>query len=131
VAGLDNMGGGGSAARLSGVFTSTSLGNTGGAQNQSIAQANLPNVNFNVINFNDPGHSHSVNATAPFQFAAVGSSAPAGNALFNSGGAGVAGFGAALSATTGITFQVNSGGSGTALTTTQPTIVANYILRII
>lgn len=129
-AGLDNMGGS-SASRLSSAFASTAMGNTGGAQSQTIAQANIPNYNLNIINFNDPGHGHTVNLTSPFTFNPVGSSSPFGNALYSSGGSGIAGAGAALAATTGITFQVNSGGSGAALTTTQPTIVVNFILRII
>lgn len=124
VAGLDNMGGS-TAARLSTVMSSLTMGGTGGAQNQTIAQANIPNYNLSIINFNDPGHAHAVTGGT------IGGAgiAPAGSTGFNTiqGPTTIS----IASATTGISFQVNSGGSGVALTTTQPTMVANFILRII
>jgi len=129
VAGLDNMGTSGSANRLSAVMSSQTMGGTGGSQTQSIAQANLPNITL-TTNINDPGHSHSVNGSSPFGVipAAVGG---AFTALQATGGSGISGLGVALTAGTGITASTPLGGSGNALITTAPTIVANYILRII
>jgi microcystin-dependent protein len=135
-AGLDNMGGS-SASRLSSVFTSTVMGSTGGAQNQAIAQANIPNYNLNITNFNDPGHRHTSVAADqgyPTTNAYSGTGASAGSVAFfspaSSGAVNLQTTATSLQ-TTGISFQVNSGGAGTALTTTQPTIVVNFILRII
>ncbi len=133
IAGLDNMGGS-SAARLSTVMTSTGMGNTGGAQNQSIGQGNLPNVSFPVT---DTHFHHSI-----FSAGTVGFAAGVGYAtVTNSGTGGAFGvmwnggaidLGGTLTSTTiGGSITVGSGGSGTALNTTQPTMVANFILRII
>ena len=130
VAGLDNMGGS-NAARLSTAMTSTSMGNSGGAQNQTIAQANLPNVNFTVSGI-----------ALSQSFAFQGTSQPA----FGGGGNGfpyVSGIGSPnvtsvdewLTSTTPVSISSQgsaaSGGSGTSLTTTQPTMVMNFILRVI
>ena len=77
-----------------------------GGQNRTIGQANLPNINFTVT---DPGHTHSYTAT-------VSNNVNAGSiGAANSGTSGAT----TGSSTTGIT--VSSGGSGTALTTVQPT----------
>jgi microcystin-dependent protein len=59
-AGIDNMGG--TNANLLNVYCSdTTLGASCGAQNQTIAQANLPNLNFNVsIGSGQGSHTHGV-----------------------------------------------------------------------
>jgi microcystin-dependent protein len=127
IAGLDNMGGS-NASRLSSVLSSTTLGATGGSPTQSIAQANLPALNWPVDEHG--GHSHQVNLGSPAAILTIhDGTGTAFNFYDPNGGVGVANAGQALTTTTGIT--VSSGGSGSALTTTQPTIVANYILRII
>ena len=49
IAGLDGMGGGSKTNKLTvagGNFDGSVLGNTGGAQNQTLARANLPNISF-------------------------------------------------------------------------------------
>ena len=120
IAGLDNMGGT-SASRLSGCTNNTTLGGGCGAQNQTVAQANLPNVNFNVT-VTDPGHSHSM-AQATTN---TGTTSPA--FVYATGGGTGSGFTA--TATTGISVAVNSGGSGTALPTVQPTLMISKIVRI-
>lgn len=127
--GLDNLGGASNANRISTACASTTNGATCGGQSQNIAQANLPNVIFPVINFNDPGHTHTaavsggfVGGTASLGLGAGGAAAPvnAANIIVTNS-----------VATTGITFQVSSGGSGTALTTVQPSLLSNFILRIL
>jgi microcystin-dependent protein len=139
IAGLDNMGGS-SAGRLSSVMTSTGLGNTGGAPNQPIGQGNLPNVNFNVADT----HRHQAEASDqfyPVMYALTNNAAPA---LPIAAGAGTIQYvqGASpqsfqnlsttlTSTTVSGSITVSSGGSGVAVNTTQPTMVANFILRII
>lgn len=87
----------------------TSVAVSCGLQNRTIGQINLPNVNFTVTEPNGgQGHQHSYSVmnTSGTAFAQGTNASTAGAAL--------TGF-----ATTGIT--VNSGGSGTALATVQPT----------
>jgi len=109
---------------ISGVDGAT-LGAAGAAQNKTIAQANLPNVNFTVT---DPGHTHNAPSMTGSQATGTGNT----RVVYN--GAGTDFTGTPLNwslptATTGI--SVASGGSGTALAVVQPTIICNYIMRII
>lgn len=137
LAGRDNMSttsGAAAAGRLttggSGI-AGIQLAASGGAETESItiAQANLPNVNFTVsgITLNDTGHLHSFN----LDFAAVGTSnIPPGAASGT-----VSSTANTNTATTGITISSQghaaSGGSGTAITvvTTQPTGITNFIIK--
>jgi microcystin-dependent protein len=117
IAGLDNMGGT-AAGRISvagGNFDGTGLGNSGGGQNQTIAQTNLPNVNFSV---SDPGHTHTISNLGTTNSFGSGSS----TAYFGSGTT------TTNSSRTNIT--VSSGGSGTALPSLPPIMVMPYIMRI-
>lgn len=115
--GKDDMGGV-AANRITvagGNFDGTVLGQTGGQQNRTIAQANLPNVTF-AVTITDPGHTHTFGTT---------------NLL--GGGANVVQAGAGVnsvttSSTTGITASAASGGSGTALATLPGTIILNKII---
>ncbi len=93
----------------------------GSTQNAAILQANLPNVNFVVAS----GQTVSTVST---------------NIAFGTGGAGSTGVSlntansvANLNATGTVTNAgtAASGGSGTAFKIVQPTIICNYILRII
>lgn len=131
IAGRDNMGVAGTAAagRLttagSGI-AGIQLGAAGGAQTQSILQANLPNVNFAVsgITLNDPGHVHTISQIATVD----------GGGVTKVVAQGVGGSGTSVASnTTGITISAQgnaaSGGSGTALVTTQPTGITNYIIK--
>jgi microcystin-dependent protein len=128
-AGLD-AGGSGRITVAGGNFDGTVLGNAGGAQNQSItiAQGNLPSVNFTVsgISLSDPTHDHSIPTTSssggsngqPIAGQNLGQTASTSNA------------------STGISVSSNgsaaSGGSGTALVPAivQPTMVINKMMRI-
>jgi microcystin-dependent protein len=129
-AGKDDMGGS-AASRTTTAGSSidgATLGASGGAQNVTIAQANLPNVNFAIsgITLNDPGHVHQ-------QFRHdLGASGGGGNAVLDSAGIGNETARNTNSATTGITIsnqgQAASGGSGTALNKMPPTIIFNKII---
>jgi microcystin-dependent protein len=123
--GKDDMGGVAAGRLTSATMTpdGTTLGATGGAQTVTVAQANLPNINFNVtgITLNDPGHSHSVGVAQQNAYA-FGSNAAAN----------FVGSISTTTVTTGVTVATQgfaqSGGSGTALTNMSPAIIANYII---
>lgn len=98
------------------------LGAVGGAQNGTILQANLPVATLTTT-ITDPGHVHTID---------VGSSGGGTDQVTQ----GVAGVGATItgpvnSATTGITASTALGGSGTAFKLVQPTIIGNYIMRVL
>jgi hypothetical protein len=129
LAGRDNMNttsGAAAAGRLtsggSGI-PGIQLGAAGGAETQTIGQTNLPSVNFanSGITLSDPGHLHVGQALTSGHVGATGGS-NVGNANTNTG-----------SSTTGITISAQgsaaSGGSGTALSDTQPTGITNYIIK--
>ena len=124
------------ASRLTSAYfggDSTQLGATGGGQNVSMALANLIQHDHAVF-LNDPGHAH---ATDAIKGGGVGTANPGG----------VSPVGAAanvFAATTGITIWSDGAGVGTQnkvgktgsatptpMRTVQPTIVCNYIMRVI
>lgn len=132
LAGADNMGGS-AANRLTGY----SFGSTGGSQNQTIAQANLPNVNFNggisgtaagslSGNIGSGGYMSNGNfSVASYTGGAFnGPGFPVTAGMFNnvpistSGSLSVSG-----------SASVSSGGSGTALPIVQPTMAVNVMIR--
>lgn len=118
-AGKDDMGGT-SANRLtnqSGGLNGDMLGATGGSETHTLTTAELAVHSHGIT---DPGHSHTTNARRETSTGAV----------FVSQG-GDDSFAAATvdSNTTGIT--VNNAGSGNAHNNVQPTIIVNYILRVL
>jgi Phage Tail Collar Domain len=103
-------------------------GQTGGSQDYTFLQANLPSVNFTVsgITLNDPGHTHSptagnfvqnLNSSGVYATGGLGSFAPT-----------------TASATTGITISSQghaaSGGSGTPIPNIQPSVTTDYIIKV-
>ena len=124
------------ASRLTSAYfggDSTQLGATGGGQNVSMALANLIQHDHTVF-LNDPGHSHTTNAAIP---SGVGANSPGGVSPSSAGAT-------IYAATTGITIWSDGAGVGTQnkvgktgsatptpMRTVQPTIVCNYIMRII
>ena len=111
--GKDDMGGT-AANRITNAgsgITGTTLGASGGGQNITILQANLPNVNLTVT---DPQHLHT--------YTTIGG---AGTQLGTAGGGAYTGVPSG-SSSTGIT--VASGGSGTALASMNPALIVNYII---
>jgi microcystin-dependent protein len=122
IGGLDNMGGS-AASRITvagGNFDGTALGGTGGAQNKTIAQGNLPNITL-TTNITDPGHSHALN----MEVGGARGTGP-GN-MVDTLATGLS----SASATTGITASTPLGGSGTALAVLPPCMVLPFILRAI
>jgi microcystin-dependent protein len=131
LAGVDNMGGS-AANRITNAgsgITGTTLGATGGAQNETIARANLPNVDFMADGAGKLPTASSNAITVP------------GNAssASNFGNAGAVGTAATNVTITGSTPTITMSGhiylngniTQTALTTMPPTLMVNYILRII
>ena len=110
---------------------STQLGATGGAENVSMALANLIQHDHTVF-LNDPGHSHATNAAIP-----------AGVGAYSPGGVSPSGGGATIyGATTGITIWSDGAGGGTQnkvgktgsatptpMRTVQPTRIRNVIIK--
>lgn len=99
----------------SGVDGTTLLA-AGGAQNQTILQANFPNIQLPVT---DPKHSHAITPSAATTVAVFGPSGSANNLA-------TAGANNTQPAATGIT--VSTGGSGTPLTTVPPVQVSGLTL---
>lgn len=141
VAGRDNMGNI-AASRLTttyfGANNPDAQGATGGNQSGTIAQANLPNVNFT-----NSGISISAIAMA----ASTSTAAAPGNTVTWGNGSGISGSGvsnnsiygttantaleaAAISSSVTAQGSAASGGSGTAISLVQPTITLNYIIKI-
>ena len=112
-----------------GGIDGAALGATGGTQNGTILQSNLPAVTLSTT-ITDPGHSHS-NSKARLQGTNVfniNTAAAFGGNNTTSEETGVL---TISTATTGITASTALGGSGTAFKLVQPTIVCNYIMRIV
>jgi microcystin-dependent protein len=128
--GVDNMGGE-AANRItssgSGI-AGTMLGAVGGAQNETLAQANLPNVDFTVSGTTS-GYSPTVGSQAALGY-------PNGVAQITFSGPGSAGFvidsrnAAAISgfSSLSVTGTTSTGGSDTPVITVPPAIVFNKII---
>jgi hypothetical protein len=126
MAGRDNMGGGtiGRITTAGSGINGAQLNASGGGQNQTIAQLNLPNVNFNVTQglsgamTGDNGYGGAgQNGTVAF-VTSVSSrfNIVPGSTLMN---------------TLNTNVSVNSGGSGTALTTVPPTVIAECVVVVL
>jgi microcystin-dependent protein len=125
LAGRDNMGGvtQGNITIAGGNFPATELGASGGSQNETITQAQLPNVTLTTAIASGQGsHAHTVNTSNGLgnnqQVEAPGNAA-GGNLTPTST--------VTLPAMTGTT---PLGGSGSTIPTVQPTAVTNYIIKI-
>jgi microcystin-dependent protein len=123
-AGRDDMGGS-AASRLTVTYFGTNaaaLGAAGGAESLTIAQANIPNYNLNLAGLTVSG-SVPVNGRVN----AIGST----NEFLCSDGAGggVTQTPSIVGGTVGGTLPI--GGSGTPASKVQPTIIVNYLLRIL
>lgn len=104
---------------------STSLNGIGGLEAVNIAQANLPNVNFSVtIPSGQGSHVHTMDE--PWAPGLAGN--PSGGVISASGSTTFTSNAAVLPQMTG---TAASGGSGSAHQNMPPTIVCNYIIRII
>ena len=112
-----------SATRLTSTYfggNSTNLGAVGGSESHTLTTAQLATHSHGVT---DPGHTHSLNNATNILDNLVGNNFQGSNFLGN--GRNIS----ANSNTTGIT--INNAGSGSAHNNVQPTIICNYIIRII
>ena len=119
----DDMGGLAAGRLTSSYFgaTATSLGAAGGLESQNLTVAQMPTHSHGVT---DPGHTHTPTGVSGGLWGdnISGSAADGGNA-FQMTHASIP------IATTGISIQ--NAGSGGAHNNVQPTIICNYIIRII
>jgi len=125
VAGRCNMGGV-DCSNLNSTYFSSNINNTpsgvnakGGSQSLAVLQANLPNIAFPV---NDPGHTHG----GSFR---MGTSTSTGNLPY-AGSVDNTSF--AYTTNTAFTnITVRSGGSGTPISSVQPTVTLNYVIKVL
>jgi microcystin-dependent protein len=129
IAGRDNMGvaGASAAGRLTTAGSGVNgilLGTFGGAQNETIAQANLPAIALTFVG-NSPGQTFATWAPN------VHTDASGGGVVFNPVYYGDMGTAPAAVPSGSISVAGGSDvlGSGTALTTVQPTGIGNYIIK--
>jgi len=115
-----------------GNMDGTVLGNAGGAQNRTLAQANLPNVNFNVSGISLTNGAGTLNGNAATNtngatnaFALGGVTLPAASL-----GGLVGNFSLQTNVSVATQGAAASGGSGTALATLPPAMGINCMMRI-
>jgi microcystin-dependent protein len=121
-AGADGMGGV-NAGRLSGAtVNSVGIGGVGGTETHALTTNEIP-AHTHANTLTDPGHQHS---------AFIVSSGVGGTAQTTIGTGGAFSFdNKTANASTGISLTNASQGGGAAHTNVQPTILCNYIMRII
>ena len=118
--GKDDMGGAaagriGSLATDGGTIVGSTLGSSGGSAAHALTAGEMPAHGHGV---SDPGHAHSyIDAT-------IG-----GGQTLAGGGAPIGGVNTTGSAATGI--SIGNAGGGAAHALLQPTVIVNYILRVI
>ncbi|MBR1198816.1 tail fiber protein [Bradyrhizobium sp. AUGA SZCCT0158] len=100
------------------VFTTLGAGGTGGSELITLSAAQMP-AHTHANTLNDPGHTHSERSNDGGQ--ALGNLNPGGNASSTTTG----------SSFTGITITNASAGGGAAHNNVQPSIVCNYIMRVL
>ena len=123
-AGKDDMGGAaagriGSVATDGGTIAGATLGSAGGSATHALTTAEMP-AHGHTATVTDPGHTHIHNAGT-----LVGGTLAAG------GNAGAIAGATINTATTGISVANSSTGSGGAHALLQPTIIVNYLLRVL
>jgi len=128
--GQDNMGGVAANRVTSGGSGCNAVaeGTGCGAQNQTIAQGNFPNVNFSFSLTAQPQTASTSVGGVP-QTAYWGSGTQGlqgGGAISAPNGAGA---GSITNSTSSVTGSISSGGSGTPLTTLPPAQVVTYIIK--
>lgn len=103
------------------------LGASGGAQNATISQANLPAVTLSVdIPAGQGFHNHGVNLSGTPAFI-IGAGQSGGEPARLAGSGSISINGATLPAMSG---SAALGGSGTPLVIAQPSIILNKIIRV-
>lgn len=102
------------------------LGATGGAQTETLSQANLPAATL-TTSITDLGHAHTVGPSSLTSVSYTAGGTSTGN-LQTTTATGSPANQAAASNTTGITASTALGGAGTAHVNVQPTLITNYII---
>lgn len=124
----DSMGGGSDPNRLTGsasmAASRNSIGGVGGESGHTLSSAEMP-VHSHSTNVSDPGHTHSIGGVLATN--GTNSAAPAGGPSFTVAGGSVT----IAPAQTNIAVSINNTGSGGAHENMPPTILCNYIIRII
>jgi microcystin-dependent protein len=133
VAALDNMGGSAASRLTTSYFGAnsgqppTSLGNVGGLESHTLTTAQLAS-HSHANTLTDPGHTHATNPGSAN--AILIDSSHGGSVGFSAGGNSTSGLTVSL-ASTGISINNVNAGNGNAHPNVQPTIVSNYIMRVI
>ena len=125
-AGKDDMGGS-AASRLSSTITGTTLGAAGGAETVTIAQGNLPNYNLSGGGLTAAAQSITTKTVSGITLTGGGPHTLAIAPPSETGTTSAI----ATAAASAVSGNVPSGGSGTALNKLPPTIIVNYILRVL
>lgn len=119
-----------SATRLTSTYfggNSTTLGAIGGSESHALTQAELPAFKPGIT-ITDPGHTHTGSAPTQGTNATSSGTAQWGNTNTGTGNIPLT----INSASTGITAAfTNNLGSGSAHVIVQPTIICNYIIRVL
>ena len=133
IASLDNMGGS-AASRLTTTYfgvnsgqAPTTLGNVGGFESHVLTTAQLAS-HSHANTLTDPGHTH---ATSPGSTNSVVINTALNASIGFSTGSSSTSALIVTGNTTGITINNVTAGSGSAHPNVQPTIVSNYIMRVI
>jgi microcystin-dependent protein len=111
-----------SATRLTSTYfggNSANLGAVGGSESHALTTAELP-VHSHANTLNDPGHVHNIGMAADVGFQGGSTGLRISALQFGTN-----------SNTTGISINNANAGSGNAHVIVQPTIVCNYIVRVL
>jgi microcystin-dependent protein len=114
----------GSVVTDNGTIVCTTLGSKGGSATHILTASEIPAHSHTIT---DPGHGHNLlEAQSPATTALAYPAPGAGPQIGGSMGSGVV-----VSNTTGIAATNNNTGGGNAQVILQPTIIVNYLLRVI
>lgn len=121
-AGVDNMGGSAASRLTAASSMGTGFpGTVGGVETHTLTTGQIPS-HTHVNTLTDPGHAHSGGVTAVSNYNSPGGATTVVQSVTT---------GATGSNTTGVSINNVAAGGGGAHNNVQPTIVCNYIMRVI